>query len=58
MTVHSNSRCLHPRDQGSQGTNPEINVSYQSQRELIPKFALPYLGILATARVLVGVAYT
>ena len=54
--VRSNSRYLRPRDQVSQGTDPKINQSIAAGAD--PKSRFIYLGILATASVLVGVAYT
>ena len=56
LMVRSNSRCLRPRDQVSQGTDPKINESIAAGAD--PKSRFIYLGILATASVLVGVAYT
>jgi len=52
----SNSRCLLPHDQGSRGTTPEIDESIEMRTD--PGYRLTYLGILATATVLVGMAYT
>ena len=55
-TVRSNLRYLRPRDQESQGTNPDINESIVTGAN--PKSRFTYLGILAATSVLVGVAYT